>query len=134
MRIEEPPRRRRLVSLTPLIDVVFILLIFFMLASSFVEWQAFSVDAPGGKGSAAATETEPLRLHVEADGRYRIGDEALGPSGLQDRLQAVHAEAPERRVQVLAAAGAPVRSVVRALDAASAAGLRDVALLREDAG
>ncbi|OOC09384.1 ExbD/TolR family protein, partial [Thioalkalivibrio halophilus] len=39
------PRRRNLISLTPLIDVVFILLVFFMLASSFLDWRAVELEA-----------------------------------------------------------------------------------------
>ncbi len=40
-------RRRALISLTPLIDVVFILLVFFMLPSSFLDWRAIDLDPPG---------------------------------------------------------------------------------------
>ncbi|MGK0476314.1 MAG: biopolymer transport protein ExbD, partial [Oleispira sp.] len=39
MVLSEKPKQRNLISLTPLIDVVFILLVFFMLTSSFVEWK-----------------------------------------------------------------------------------------------
>ncbi len=39
MQISSPSPKRNLISLTPLIDIVFILLVFFMLASSFIEWQ-----------------------------------------------------------------------------------------------
>ena len=39
-------RRRALIGLTPLIDVVFILLVFFMLASSFLDWRAIDLTAP----------------------------------------------------------------------------------------
>ncbi|WP_373510748.1 ExbD/TolR family protein, partial [Thiocapsa sp.] len=46
MRFESPAPRRRLIGLTPLIDVVFILLVFFMLASSLVKWQALEMEAP----------------------------------------------------------------------------------------
>ena len=48
-------RKRPLVSLTPLIDVVFILLVFFMLATSFLDWRAIDLDAPvqAAAGNAA---------------------------------------------------------------------------------
>ncbi|MBK1725509.1 ExbD/TolR family protein [Halorhodospira neutriphila] len=132
MRLEPPPRRRRLVSLTPLIDVVFILLVFFMIASSFVEWQAFSVSAPGRDKASEQEEEDPLRLHVEQQG-YRIGDAALTAAELDERLRAVHAEDAERRLHLLVGAGVPVRRVVQALDAASAAGLSRVAVRRGEA-
>ncbi|MBK5937468.1 MAG: biopolymer transporter ExbD [Halorhodospira halophila] len=132
MRIEEAPRRRRLVSLTPLIDVVFILLIFFMLASTFVEWQAFGVDAPADGAAEEAQDEEPLRLYVTNDG-YRLGDESVGPDALRSRLEEVGRDDAERRLLVIPAAGAPVRAVILALDSAAAAGLEDVGVLREEA-
>jgi len=119
------------VSLTPLIDVVFILLVFFMVASSFVEWQAFSVSAPGDDAASERDEA-PLRLRVEHQG-YRIDEAALTATELDERLQAVHAEDAERRIYLLVGAGVPVRRVVQALDAASAAGLSHVAVRRGEA-
>jgi biopolymer transport protein ExbD len=46
MRFDAPAPHRRLISLTPLIDVVFILLVFFMLASSLIKWQAVEMGEP----------------------------------------------------------------------------------------
>ncbi len=131
MRIEEPPRRRRLVSLTPLIDVVFILLIFFMLASTFVEWQAFDVDAPPEDAAPEDMEDEPLQIRVKVDG-YEVEDESVDLTALRGRLERLASEDPERRIQLLAAEGVPVRPVMRALDATAVKGLENVAVIREE--
>lgn len=58
--------KRRLISLTPLIDVVFILLVFFMLASSFMEWRLVDLQL-GGEGGG---EVDPsaARVHLTAEG------------------------------------------------------------------
>ncbi|MGM0412317.1 MAG: ExbD/TolR family protein [Pseudomonadota bacterium] len=58
--------RRRLISLTPLIDVVFILLVFFMLASTFMEWRLIDLQI-GGEGGG---EVDPsaARIHLTAEG------------------------------------------------------------------
>ncbi len=130
MRIEAPPRRRRLVSLTPLIDVVFILLIFFMLASSYVEWQAFSVAAPAEGTASAEADEDPLRVVVEAEA-YRIGGERVAPGALRARLERIAGQRPERAVQIAPAEGVAVRPVVEALDAAAAAGMSNVSVARE---
>ncbi|SFD74585.1 biopolymer transport protein ExbD [Thiohalospira halophila DSM 15071] len=60
------PSRRRLISLTPLIDVVFILLVFFMLASTFMEWRLIDLQI-GGEGGG---EVDPsaARVHLTAEG------------------------------------------------------------------
>ena len=61
MKFATAPSRRRLISLTPLIDVVFILLIFFMLASSFLDWRAIGLDAPADATAGAAGELDRLQ-------------------------------------------------------------------------
>ena len=50
-------RRRPLISLTPLIDVVFILLVFFMLASSFLDWRSIDLNAPAQAAAMANNRT-----------------------------------------------------------------------------
>src|SRR5690606_18422295 len=59
-------RRRSTISLTPLIDVVFILLVFFMLASSFLDWRAIDLRAPGP--AAGASLEGVLYVEVRDDG------------------------------------------------------------------
>jgi biopolymer transport protein ExbD len=75
MRIECTPRRRTLISLTPLIDVVFILLVFFMLASNFSQLRAIGVTIPAEAGGPAAGE-QPSHPPT------RVG--RRGPSGRPD--------------------------------------------------
>lgn len=57
MRIDVAPRRRRPLSLTSLIDVIFLLLLFFMLSSTFTRFA--SVEITGGRASAVASDSKP---------------------------------------------------------------------------
>ena len=130
MRIEEPIRRRRLVSLTPLIDVVFILLVFFMLASTFVEWHGFPLDTPSQETAALPDEPEVVRIRVGVDG-FEVDGEAVRRDALAERIGAAAAMLPQRRAQVAVAADAPLQRVVDAMDAAGRAGVHDVAVVRD---
>ncbi len=60
-------RARRRLSLTSLIDVIFLLLLFFMLSSSFVRFGDMPFMAVGAGASAATAQTPPLYLRVQAD-------------------------------------------------------------------
>lgn len=84
-RIEPVGRARARIGLTPLIDVIFILLIFFMLATRFDVWQTLDVNA----GGAAQTETEapPLHLTVQGPAIYELGGETLEADALAARLR-----------------------------------------------
>jgi len=67
---------RKLIGLTPLIDVVFILLLFFMLTSSFIQWQSLDLTMSTGEGSEVSGEP-PLMLSMTPDGRLFLPDEPL---------------------------------------------------------
>ena len=71
------PRRRRSISLTALIDVVFILLMFFMLTSTFSQWQGLSLTSASADSHAATSE--PQLVLIYADGRLRVLHDSLSP-------------------------------------------------------
>lgn len=131
MRIEQPNRRRRLVSLTPLIDVVFILLIFFMLTSTFVDRQIFSVDAPApSAGAPDEDDVQLLRIKVTADG-YIVDEQKLAKSDLIERLRQLASREEARRVQIMPTERATVSAVTQLIDWAVGEGIEDLAVIRE---
>ncbi|PXX99519.1 ExbD/TolR family protein [Halomonas sp. LBP4] len=129
------PRTRRdpvEVNLTPLIDVVFLLLIFFMVSTTFETRQALELELPESVSGVAA-EVSPVTLVVTAAGSYRLGDRELAASGLGEAL-AAEAEQARRHGLVLEADGRASHSaVVRALDQAGALGIRQVRIATTEA-
>lgn len=124
-----PAKRRQLISLTPLIDVVFILLIFFMLASSFLDWRTITLNTPGQAATVPDMEGAMLvRLH--ADGTLDMAGEALSGDQLQARLQAALARKPGQRVLVRPERGVAMQRAVEVLDLVASAGIMDVSLVR----
>lgn len=125
-----PPRRKRrfraVIALTPLIDVVFILLVFFMLASSFLDWRSIPLGSAqaGGFGGAEGA------LLVEARaGDYRLSGEALDAAALSARIASRIEAEPETRILLRAAPGVDVGRVVDALDLLREAGVRRADLM-----
>lgn len=124
-----PPRRRALISLTPLIDVVFILLVFFMLASSFMDWRSISMDAPAQSRGARDASATTLVIDVRPEGLRLDGS----PATLDTILAAVAdglALDPEQRVLVRPAAGVFLQEAVVVLDRLAALGVTNMALRR----
>ncbi len=131
MVIDSPPaRRRNLIGLTPLIDVVFILLVFFMLASSFLDWRSIALDLPGDGGEPSA-DTAPLVIRIADDGALSVDGEALELSELERRLTTLLDEDPMRAVIIRAADQVPLQRIVRVVDRLSAAGGTNMTLHRE---
>ncbi|EKV28987.1 Biopolymer transport protein ExbD/TolR [Caenispirillum salinarum AK4] len=124
---------RALISLTPLIDVVFILLVFFMLASSFTEWRAIDL-ATSAKAVSAASVEGAVLVRVRADGGLDIAGERLDAEALAARMTSVAERNPDRRVAVQPDAGVPLQRVVTVMETVTAAGLSGVSIVRGPGG
>lgn len=73
------PRRQEEVdvNITPLIDVVFLLLIFFMVSTSFIKESEIKLDLPQASATQAPEDTETITVSIDAKGRYFVNDKAL---------------------------------------------------------
>ncbi len=130
-RLARRPRRRQLISLTPLIDVVFILLVFFMLASSFLDWRSIELNTPGTNQGGERLEGS-LLIDIRPDG-LRLSGEALSPEALILRVRELLAKDPEQRILVRPADGVVMQETVTLLDSLSAAGVTDLSLIAPSA-
>jgi biopolymer transport protein ExbD len=125
------PRRRLRISLTPLIDVVFILLVFFMLASSFLDERAFQVAAPAARLGGQSLEGAVL-IELRTDG-LRLSGVPLAPAQLEARLAEHAARNPAQRMLIKPAPGVSLQQAVAILDRVVASGLSDVSFTRDPA-
>lgn len=124
-----PARRRNLISLTPLIDVVFILLIFFMLASSFVDWRAIGLTPPAGEGGGDLL-TGAVLVDVRADG-VRMSGIRVTLDQLQATAASHLARQPDRAFIIRPLVGVPLQQTVAVMDRLSAAGASRISLTGE---
>ncbi len=129
MQVNDTRPPRRTLSLTPLIDVVFLLLMFFMLASTFAKYSVVDVSLAGSQGARQAAQARPVLLTVGADGALRLNGEGITAAEIGDRL---HALAGGERMPVIVRPSADARSqdIVTALERATAAGVGSVSLAR----
>lgn len=119
-RTEEPE-----IGLTSLIDVVFLLLIFFMVTTSFVDEAGLSVALPEAGQAEAAPEPAAATVVVDAGNGIFVGGRRLrGPDALREALAGLATDARELRIR--ADGRASHRTVVTVMDAAAAAGFRRI--------
>jgi biopolymer transport protein ExbD len=114
------------VNLTPLIDIVFLLLIFFMVSSRFIDEQDLALELPAATVAQPMAAEDALALDVTAQGTYRVAGDMTVSAELVASLQALRAQYPQRPLRVRADGGARHAAVVAALDAASQAGFARV--------
>jgi biopolymer transport protein ExbD len=119
------------VNLTPLIDVVFLLLIFFMVSTTFDRHARLKVSLPESSAKASQQQKEPLVLSIDAKGNYFINDRQVVNKTLDTLKQAIHKTIGDDKdiAMVLRAdANTPHQAVVRAMDAASQLGLSKLSI------
>ena len=127
-------RREAGIEITPLIDVVFLLLIFFMVSSNFVQKQVVSVTLPTSE-AATASESNTIEIVLNMSGTYFVAGEPVGNerdqllNALRSVVGSLDAQAlSEQPVEIRADASATHQSVVRALDVCATLGLVRVSL------
>jgi len=115
------------INLAPLIDVVFILLLFFVVTTTFTRETQLKVDLPEAVTGEQVEERydQPLEILVDQNGRYAVNGQALASNDLSAIMGAlIEASAGQKDIPVtLSADGkAPHQAVVTAMDAASKLG------------
>ncbi len=116
-------------NLTPMIDVVFLLLIFFMVTTTFDEQTELSIELPEVESSQAKEEAVEVLLSISPDGSYYVNQQKLSGDNLSDLSQAILDTAKQKRslkLLINADAKTPHQAVMTALEAASRAGISNV--------
>jgi biopolymer transport protein ExbD len=114
------------INLTPLIDVVFLLLIFFMVSTTFDRHAKLKVQLPEASAKMEQKQEEPIVLSIDANGKYYINDRQVVNTQLDTLKKALRKSIGDKKDVALvlrADAKTPHQSVVRAMDAASQLGL-----------
>ena len=116
------------INITPLIDIVFLLLIFFMVSTTFVESAGISVALPSAQSAPVEKDAEPLTIAIKEDGSLFLKDQPVALEQLEAtwRKQLV-AGAPTTLV-VRADKAANHGTVVTVMDTARAAGVQKLAV------
>lgn len=113
------------VNLTPLIDVVFLLLIFFMVSTTFTRETQLSIDLPEATGVLRETEEKQIEILIDEAGSYRVNGKGLVDNRmrtLQAAIYKIAAGDTTLPMIITADAQSSHQSVVRAMDAAGQMG------------
>jgi len=119
------------INLTPLIDVVFLLLIFFMVSTTFERQSRIQIELPEATTDATAQDDDMLEILVDVKGRYFIGNQQVINSELKTLKTAISKAVGNRGelpVTIRADANTPHQAVIRVLDATSQLGLTHISL------
>ena len=120
------------INITSLVDIVFLLLIFFMLTTQFSTQQKITVSLPKAQATKPLKESNEIRIKVLESGEVFLGDQKLALSALQ---QALETKKLKKSVPIYVAADqkASYQRVVSVLDTLNLGGYQNIALLTKSA-
>lgn len=123
------PRRRRrpVINITSLIDVMFLLLIFFMVSSTFRETLGIEVMLPQAT-TASEVDSGTHEIVVTAEEIYFVGEQRVDRAGLEAAVRAILADEPEATLVLRADEAASFGAVVDVFDLARRLGATDLVL------
>jgi len=127
---DEPIRKRGMASLTPLIDVVFLLLVFFMLTTSFLQTQSLSVVTPAPSAADLPKDARVVEIWLNGDGSLAIDGKPIERAALAQGLNAAIGERKDITVTILAERGSRTQALVSAVEAARQSGAKSVGTAR----
>ena len=116
------------VDLTPMLDVVFILLIFFIVTSTFVQEQALGIEPPPPPPPPnTISEPQPsIIIYIDDAGLIRVNGRPSDISAVRANIERLKAETPESAVIIQAHPDAQTGLIIRARDQAASAGIENV--------
>ena len=125
MKFRRQRREELSINLTPLIDVVFLLLIFFMVSTTFTRETQLSVDLPEAEGTVSESQEQQIEILIDEGGQYRVNGQGLVDGRmrtLQAAIYKISAGDTTMPLIITADAQAAHEDVVRAMDAAGQMG------------
>ncbi len=115
------------IEMGPLMDIVFILLIFFVVTSSFTRETGVDVTKPQAQ-SASQLEKENLLIAITREGTIHINERQVDLASLQDILKQSLAKTPDREAVVIADKGSETGVLVQVIDVCNLAGVKKVSI------
>ena len=116
--------------LTALIDIVFLLLIYFLLTTNFMVDEGIKIKLPQARASAPQTE-ETITVYVDRDGRSYLNNQEIGSGNLFTKLKEMIGGQENRLVVVRADRAVILNKAVKVMDIAKAAGAARLCLATE---
>ena len=117
------------INITPMLDIVFIMLIFFIVTTSFVKETGLEVSRPSNTPPKEIKHDKgPIVVKIDSSSRISVKGRVLEPRAIQANLEREKAEKPTSPLIVAAHPDADTESLVTILDAAQAVGIESVSV------
>lgn len=118
------PKTQVTLDLTPLIDCIFQLLIFFLLTASFITTPNLGVELPKASSKASPSQQKDLMVVVTREGDIQLKRKKVSPEELMQRLKEIYKKTPKTRILIQGDRKSYHGTIVRVMDIAKTVGFR----------
>lgn len=118
-------------DITPLVDVVFLLLIFFMLTSTFLKPQAIDIKLPGSKTASPVTDDQPVNIAINQFEQISMNDKPVAKEKLTHVLKTFFEQSINKDVILNADARLTVQQMMSIMDQLRQAGTTSIAIMTQ---
>ena len=119
------------IDITPMLDVVFIMLIFFIVTATFVKEAGIDVNRPGA-ATAVRQEKANILIAIDADNRIWIDRREVDVRAVRPNIERLHAENPQGSVVIQADRESKTETLIQVMDASRSAGVFNVAIAAQE--
>lgn len=119
------------IDMTPMLDVVFIMLIFFIVTASFVKEAGIDVNRPDAS-TAVSKDRASILVAISDTGEIWINKRRIDVRAVQANIERLHAENPQGTVVIQADKKATTEVLIKVMDASRAAGITDVSIATQE--
>jgi len=119
------------IDMTPMLDVVFIMLIFFIVTASFVKEAGIDVNRPEA-ATAVKKDRANILIAISDKGEIWINKRRIDERAVQANIERLHAENPQGTVVIQADKKATTETLIKVMDASRAAGVYDVSIAAQE--
>lgn len=126
-RLERPPEQAE-INITPMLDMVFILLIFFIVTTSFIHVSGLHVARPSSSQTKTVKQSKIVLIQIKSDGSIEMDNRTIGMNAVRANVEKDLASNPAANVVVAASPGSKAGTLVDVIDQARQAGAKKVSL------
>jgi biopolymer transport protein ExbD len=119
------------IDMTPMLDVVFIMLIFFIVTASFVKEAGIDVNRPDA-ATAVKKDRANILIAISDTGEIWINKRRIDARAVQANIERLHAENPQGTVVIQADKKATTEVLIKVMDASRSAGVYDVSIAAQE--
>ncbi len=128
---KETPKNQSLLDITPIVDTVFNLLIFFALSLNFISTPGIRVDLPRSSAQEITPEKRDLRVVITATNQLYLNERPVDFGSFREQLTKAAQKSRETQILIQADQRVPHGKVVEIMDVARSAGLHRLAIVTQ---